>query len=341
MTKQECQSGLGSNGQFFIKSRFAVCTGQLFHQTWKLNKKPIGESSFITLAVGTIAKGSRQMHVQYYFTDFQAMGGTGTARFMIAPDATVPQKWPATAQTSQGGSIPGARSFDTLAATGTTTFEHTVTVASGQGDKPDDTVFAVYQPTVKLTYPPGWDSKGTDTVNLFLLAPRWDKAAYVSRGDGAAVFSDTVDLPYSSKTGASEKAVAEHIRDAFTKPGATFPKNAHKNVPGADVKHPLNRLYHDAKRRAANRSEAIKVCKKQWGPGYPQGGKNECDEYPFAVTYQGSAQALYDSTAPKDNFSARPLPKADNGAAGTILAGFLTKNRIIDGKNDGFTVSIN
>lgn len=27
-----------------------------------------------------------------------------------------------------------------------------------------------------------------------------------------------------------------------------------------------------------------------------------------------------------------PLPKADNGNAGTILGGFLTKNRIVDGR---------
>ncbi|GAO11114.1 hypothetical protein TPA0598_08_00250 [Streptomyces lydicamycinicus] len=32
--------------------------------------------------------------------------------------------------------------------------------------------------------------------------------------------------PYSTKSGAVEKAVAEHIRDAFSKPGNTFPKKA-------------------------------------------------------------------------------------------------------------------
>jgi len=49
-----------------------------------------------------------------------------------------------------------------------------------------------------------------------------------------------------------------------------------------------------------------------WGNNYASGGK-ECDEIPFATTYQGAAQALlkYDpqQKAPKNNFSARPHPQ--------------------------------
>ncbi|MEU8918430.1 hypothetical protein [Streptomyces nigrescens] len=221
--------------------------------------------------MGTIAKDSRTVHVRYYFTDFRASGGTGTAGLMITANASVPQKRPASAAATQGGSIPGTRGFDAMAAAGTTTFEHTVTVAAGQGTKPDDTVYAVHQPNVRLLYPPGWDSKGTDSVNLFILAPRWDKATYVTRNGGAAIFSNVGALPYSIKSDAVEKAVAEHIRDAFSKPGNTFPKSAGKNVPGHDIKHPLNRLYHDAKRRSDNRAEAIKACKAPWGAGYSQG----------------------------------------------------------------------
>ncbi|MGP8303671.1 hypothetical protein ACTPOK_38325 [Streptomyces inhibens] len=202
-----------------------------------LQVRLIGDSRFVALAAGTIAKGSRTAHVRYYFTDFRAAGGTDTAGLMITPNAS-PQKWPASTAATQGGSIPGARSFDAMAAAGTTTFEHTVTVAAGQGTKPDDTVYAVYQPNVRLLYPPAWDSKGTDSVNLFKLAPRWDKATYVTRNGGAAIFSNVVALPYSTKSGAVEKAVAEHSRDAFSKPGNTFPKSAGKNVPGHDIKTP-------------------------------------------------------------------------------------------------------
>ncbi|WP_128819887.1 NucA/NucB deoxyribonuclease domain-containing protein [Streptomyces sp. S063] len=65
------------------------------------------------------------------------------------------------------------------------------------------------------------------------------------------------------------------------------------------------------------------------------GVSRECDEYPFASTYEGAAQSKYDQTKPKDNFSARPLPKADNGAGGSILKIFMDRNRILDGFSSG------
>ncbi|MFI6731109.1 hypothetical protein NRF20_01840 [Streptomyces sp. R-74717] len=46
-------------------------------------------------------------------------------------------------------------------------------------------------------------------------------------------------------------------------------------------------------------------------------------------------QSKYDRTKPKDNFSARPLLKADNGAGGSILKIFMARNRILDGFSSG------
>lgn len=44
--------------------------------------------------------------------------------------------------------------------------------------------------------------------------------------------------------------------------------------------------------------------------------------------------------APKNNFSARPIPRADNGAGGRLMADFYRLNRIIDGSDDGFLVAV-
>ncbi|PJN11031.1 hypothetical protein CG723_08560 [Streptomyces sp. CB01635] len=56
------------------------------------------------------------------------------------------------------------------------------------------------------------------------------------------------------------------------------------------------------------------------------------------------AQALtkYDPQhkAPKNNFSARPIPKEDNGAGGRSIADFYRLNRIIDGPNDGYIIKV-
>lgn len=71
-------------------------------------------------------------------------------------------------------------------------------------------------------------------------------------------------LGYSSQLGAPEKAVADHIKLAFTNPKATKPLNALKVVPGDSAAQPLSRLYLDKKRAARNRSAAIRECKRYW-----------------------------------------------------------------------------
>ncbi|MEV5123681.1 hypothetical protein AB0K49_12980 [Streptomyces decoyicus] len=56
-----------------------------------LDVRLIGDSRFVALAMGTIAKGSRTVHVRYYFTDSRAAGGTGTAGLMITANPSAPE----------------------------------------------------------------------------------------------------------------------------------------------------------------------------------------------------------------------------------------------------------
>ncbi|MFB6878951.1 hypothetical protein [Streptomyces sp. NPDC056323] len=135
--------------------------------------------------------------------------------------------------------------------------------------------------------------------------------------------------------------MAQHLRDAHTNPGVTKPVNTRKAIPGFDLKHTLHRLQNNGDRVKANRRAAIATCVKYWGANYATsvpGVSRECDAYPFASTYKGAAQSKYDQTKPKDNFSARPLPKADNGADGSILRIFMDRNRILDGFSSGADV---
>jgi hypothetical protein len=216
---------------------------------------------------------------------------------------------------------------------------HTVTVAAGQGTGREDKVFAIYEPQIGIKPPPGYTLNGAGG-KLFMLAPRWDKATYVTRDGGAAAFSYLGTLTYNSKTGAPEKAVANHIKAAYANPGSTKPSNSAKNIPGQNAQAPLTRLYHDTDRRKKNRAAAIRTCEQHWGPNYSQNNTYQCDEFPFATTYQGAAQSQFETAAPKNNYSAMPLPKADNRDAGILLGQFLTKNRILDGSDDGFLVQI-
>ncbi|MGW7520438.1 NucA/NucB deoxyribonuclease domain-containing protein [Streptomyces sp. NPDC054796] len=344
MTTQECFEALnGTGAKFYIKSRFAVCSGASFTQTWFKNNKPVGESQFVLVAKSTIAKSSRAVNVEYDYLRLEQTGSTGTSGLMIGPDATLPQVWPSSATVRQSGSIPAPRSWAAVKADPDPSFTHTLTVDAGQGSGKDDTVFAVYQPKVTLKAPAGWKMGGDLSGEPFFLAPRWDTAPYLGR-KGAAVMSYLVSMPFSTKAGALEKQAAEHIEDAFTSPGSTMPKNAAKDIPGRTSSRPLSRLYYDTDRRDANRNQAIKTCKESWGEDYAEDGKYECDEFPFSSTYEGAAQALpkYDpqGKAPKNNYSARPILTADNNRGGKIIQGFYQKNRIIDGPDDGFTVSV-
>ncbi|MFF0363531.1 NucA/NucB deoxyribonuclease domain-containing protein [Streptomyces fungicidicus] len=345
MTYDECVKGLGSDKKFYVKSRFAVCNGASFLQTWTRNGQPVGTSMFNVRAVGTIAKNSRTITFQYYFTDFTTAGTTGAAAMPITTKANIPQSWPSGARYTRGGTMPGTKTFTQLKAQ--RTFKETVTAKPGQGSGSADLLFAVYEPAISYTPPAPWKLSGALGGKLFMLAPRWDAASYLANSTGggtpakkgAATFSYVTPLTLSAKQGAEERAEAAHIRQAFLTPLDTKPYMSAKKVPGQTAKEPLHRTV-SAARIDKNRAAAVKQCKRYWGANYTQGGTLECDEYPFASTYEGAAEPEFDADAKKFNFSAKPIAKDDNQAGGSILKSYYAKNRIIDGMDDGFIVKI-
>ncbi|MET8182467.1 hypothetical protein [Streptomyces sp. NPDC005336] len=331
-----------------------MCAGIQMIQTWARNGEPTGQSSFTLWVISTVPdRKDRTVHYQYLFTDFKNLGRTGAGGLKVNTDVNM-QSWPSSARKREGGSIPPTKTFNALKAS--PKYQHSVIFDAGQGRGKDDHIAMAYQPYINIIIPPQWIIReGDGKVRVGFLAAQWDAAKYLynsggggnPKKKGGAAFPVAVHLPYSSKAGAPERAVAQHLQKAHTKPRDTKPVNSRKKVPGFDPDHKLHRLYHDGARRDKNRAEAIRVCREYWGDGYTEGGKKQCDEYPFAITYEGCAQALpqYEPSTPKDNYSAMPLPKEDNGNAGSILAGFLTKNRIIDGRIgteelDGFLVKI-
>ncbi|MGW1543271.1 NucA/NucB deoxyribonuclease domain-containing protein [Streptomyces sp. NPDC002309] len=344
MSLDECAKGLGTDKKFFVKSRFAVCNGASFVQTWFRNNRPVGESMFNVRVIGTVALNSRTISYAYHFSDFFKGGSNAADGLSITTKGNTPQSWPSGVRYTRGGDLPaGARTFAQLRAQGT--FKQTVLAKPGQGTGSADLVFAVYEPSVRYTAPAPWNLNGNGG-NLFMLAPRWDAASYLANSTGggnpvrkgAATFSYITPLALSAKPGAEERAEAQHIRQAFLVPQDTKPYMSAKKVPGQTAKEPLHRTVSES-RNKKNRAAAVKQCKRYWGPNYTSGGK-ECDEYPFASTYEGAAEVEYDPEAKKFNFSAKPIPGDDNQAGGLILKSYYAKNRIIDGLNDGFTVKI-
>ncbi|WP_372410625.1 hypothetical protein [Streptomyces luteireticuli] len=342
---QECKDGLKGGAPFYVKSRFAACTAKGIGVTFVKNRKPIGTSFLNFYVRGSVAKDTdRQIRFDYDVVDFKTTGSPPTAGQTFRINYQLRKIWPASAKATNGGNMPRARSFDDLKRMKPAHFLHTVNVAAGQGTGPADLVEAVYAPTVKVELPKPYIGGGTSQISL--LAPKWDAAKYLKNGSGsgarrgAAGFSYISTLHYSTKPGAPEKGAAEHIKKAFTDPKKTQPPNSKKDVPGKDLKKPLHRLAGDKKRNEANRNAARANCRKYFGKDYSQGNKYDCDEFPFAATYEGSAQHDYDPSAPENNFSVQPVIKKENGAGGILLNSFFAKYRILDGKDDAFIVKI-
>ncbi|MFJ2819406.1 hypothetical protein [Streptomyces sp. NPDC087294] len=341
MTKEECVLGLGTQ-QFFVKSRYAVCSGKQFDQVWLRNGEPVGTSHFDVLGIGTIPKNSRVMTVNYYYTDFARVGTNAAPALGITTKGSIAQSWPSTAKYTHGGTtMPVTKKWAELLAGKPIT--HTVSVPSSEkgSNGATNNISAVYISNIKLVSPPGWTANAFTGGDLFMLPPRWDKAPYLSSAaTGAAVFSVTTALQYSTAATAPEREVALHIKKAFTKPGSTQPPSSKKHVPGQTADAPLTRLYSDTKRRDQNRNRSVYNCQKYFGTGYTQNGTKECDEYPMATTYEGAVWSDYDPRAEPNNFSVLPVAKASNRDAGILLGQFYDKNRIIDGPDDGFLVKI-
>ncbi|WP_125264468.1 hypothetical protein [Streptomyces alboflavus] len=342
MTTQQCVKGL-ANKKFYIRSRFAVCSGQTFKQVWLRGASPVGASSFTALAIGTIPKNSRTMTVTFRFTNFVATGVHNAPGITIATRAKIAKSWPSRVRYKHGGAgtaMPVKRKWAQLLNGGG--FKHTVSAAAGQGHAgTDDSIYAVYQPNIKATAPPDWSEVKPSGGDLFMLPPRWDKAAYLpNRTKGAAAFSVSTALVYSTKSTAPEKDVAKHIKLAYTNPGRTQPPFSGKRLAGNKADEPLTRLYKDMARRKENRNTAVYNCRKYFGDDYAEGGQKECDEFPFATTYQGAAEWKHNQQADRYNFSVKALPAKSNGAAGTLLRDYYNMNRMIDGPDDGFLMKI-
>ncbi|NJP26665.1 MULTISPECIES: DNRLRE domain-containing protein [unclassified Microbispora] len=131
------------------------------------------------------------------------------------------------------------------------------------------------------------------------------------------------------------KEFAQHLDDVFTKPNSTLPTNpAGKRFPGNgepnNFSAPLTRAM-DPQVESDNRHIAVEqFCYKHWSDAERTG--KECDEYPFAKTYEGAANTAGWS------YSVRPIPLTANKAGGARQNILWQRYRILDG--DPFKVRV-
>lgn len=125
---------------------------------------------------------------------------------------------------------------------------------------------------------------------------------------------------------------AQFIYDAQNNITLTYPGIPGKYVPGHQGKtDPITRLYYDQKLRDANRRTSVASCVAKWGANYttrPDGQTNDCDEYPFASTYQGSFTVTDNMLR---SYAVRPVLSRHNRQVGSRLSTFLAENHVLDG----------
>ncbi|MEE1823249.1 NucA/NucB deoxyribonuclease domain-containing protein [Streptomyces sp. BE20] len=165
---------------------------------------------------------------------------------------------------------------------------------------------------------------------------RFDSAGYLTKKDGS-VFTRAVPYLEYSRTDPRVKSVAEHIYTAFNNPSSTLPAKSDgspKVIPGNISGTPptlVTRLFPGANPIAQrsyddNRLEVAKAC-----AGIPHNPDEQCDEFPFASTWEGAAM-------PGGNFSVRYVDGTENGAAGTALATWLGSDRILHNEKYGVDI---
>lgn len=182
---------------------------------------------------------------------------------------------------------------------------------------------------------------------------RFDSSWYNVHAKLGSVFSDTTPALRYDRGDKSDPnapgepyrgvaAVADHIGDARADPDATLPPKDGKRLPGATPTDPLHRLANAAgdtqrTRSRDNRRVVRAYCLSGAVPGGPGQGK-ECDEYPFASSYEGAARYEYDGAQYERDYSVRYIDRVENGEAGSRLGRWYDNDRILDG--DAFVITI-
>lgn len=337
MTRKECADVTEADTTMWVRSRFAMCESSWLTITWLINGRPSGISQFTGNAIATIPDAkSRTINFDYYYDDFVKVG-TVPSGTVLTPDVeytTVPQ-----VKLHEGGVYPTGATWEQWADESLAGPVHHTAWAEaplGQGRAPDDAVWAVWNSEIKSSLPPGWVEIGEE-MSFSSFGLRWDFAPYLGDTPGASLSYNVSPLRYS-KTG-NESAVAHHIDDAINHPENTVPVSRNKNVPGTSPSKPLHRLYelYDPDRYSKNRDNAVVQCIRD-DPAYASKSL-DCDEYPFASTFEGTAQSTYEG-GPRDNWSARPLDRSSNRSAGAQLLTYYSRNRILHGKDDEYYLEI-
>ncbi|WP_204023828.1 NucA/NucB deoxyribonuclease domain-containing protein, partial [Sinosporangium siamense] len=153
-----------------------------------------------------------------------------------------------------------------------------------------------------------------------------DSASYIV-SQGGCVFNSATPMMIW-KMGQGYNSAYQHYWKACYQPIDTFPINLHKKLLGCHRPGDMKDNYlhrEDSEAAESAHSRTWRTCRRIWGNYAPSG--KECDEYPFASSFERSNAAT-------NNYSLCPIPAAENNLAGNLLEKrFFIKDRVIVGDN--------
>jgi hypothetical protein len=343
VTWADCLNHTYDNGAnaYWHKDKYNLCRRMLFTVTYREARgnvlTVIGNTTFVLEFKGTAVNGQKSMTFDMRMSAFQHFGETR-------------KEWVMTVQLPCANADP-ARGSDCAEPTGNATvYRRTV----GEWESLAGTEFTWTKNTVTTAVPADvyqQELRGFFEVGLYftLEAPasvevytepteilRCDDATYV--GGSKCVIPRVTSVLQLSASDLQHGESARFIRDAQTDITRTEPGIPGKKVPGVIGDRPLHRLYgaYDFKNEIkASRRKVRKTCRQSWGAKYTLSGTRECDEYPFATTYENTARVDADTVY---DYAVRAISASHNRAAGNVYGAWLTADHILD--NDPFFVRI-
>lgn len=332
ITKEEClKNPAGGSEKGWTKNRYAFCRAGKFDYGqvickgwWPFQRCTLYRVQYILTLIGKGSNGKREVDYDYYVDVIQV-----THPKMNGAKLKIDVNCEALVNAGDCKEDPSTPAVERTVAQWKKKNHGVKKLYSTPPPKvdynPDRLGYMDFWPR-SVVNPPGLPTRTQDGPREKV---RFDSAEYMfvwpnQRFPHGATFTNVKPvLQYSLSEPAMNEA-AQHYKDAMENPGSTVPPKANKQIPGAEDKLPLHRLTrkHHLKEYNQNRNKTRSACEK-WLPNKPK--DTECDEFPFASTWEGAAFAY-------DNFSVRRIAKDDNNAAGRWLGAWYAYDRILDGK---------
>ncbi|MGW7511939.1 NucA/NucB deoxyribonuclease domain-containing protein [Streptomyces massasporeus] len=274
-----------------------------------------GRMTFTDVAMGYTYQGERGLSVQHYISNVRTKGDLINGKIALSAD------W----DRYTGKSYPTSSNGNKLKYVEIKKFGPSSVVSESYvadesiGDSDDE---KIWQGKVGFDWVVTSPLSNGVAKDNHKIDVRFDSGQYLTYKTGSVFVDWKPVLEYNINEPIIHDT-AEHILRAQTDPASTKPEAPGKVIPGAPSGKPLTRLLGSHPDVQKNRDAARKVCNQHW-PGYPNNGTKDCDEYPFATTYERRGGT-------SSNYSAYPVGSGDNQEAGRRLAKFVGEMRILDG----------